>query len=62
MYKEIVNDLITLYNKLAPTGKEQAALVRLIHQMQFAGESNKDIVVTILHIMIDGIKENQWPK
>ena len=61
-YDAALQHLLTVYNLLAPTGKEQTAMVALVAEMQRERLTDKQIVRHVAGAIVDGVAYGNWPK
>ena len=61
-YSAMKEALLTVFNRLAPTGRNQEAMVRTVHEMERLNEPYKDVLLTIMRLTIDGLTQGNWPE
>ena len=61
MDKEYRQHLLTAINYLAPTGLVQARFVKMLHEMEEAGETEKYIARALVNALADGLNHGNWP-
>lgn len=57
-----VRVLLQAAMELSPTSVEQQAFTSLVHEMQREGEEEADVVITLLGLLLDGLRYGNWPK
>lgn len=58
---EAIQSLLTAFNLIAPTGKEQAAMVSRINEMRDWDASDPEIILGIANAIVDGLTYGNWP-
>lgn len=61
-YLAAKDHLLKLANIVSPTGVEQRAFVKLLHDMELADEPRHAVLKAIAMAIIDGLAYGNWPK
>jgi hypothetical protein len=59
-YAPIMQDLLTAFNRCAPTGQTQRAMTDAIHAMYTAGESHKAMLARVTAELHKGLTTGDW--
>ncbi len=62
VYQECKNHLLATYQYMCPTGKEYAAYVKSLHELELRGEDRKAIIKTLTGLLYDGLAYGNWGK
>jgi hypothetical protein len=60
--RHAVNQLLSAAYDLSPTGLEQEAFSRMVNEMRIAGESDREVALTLAGCIYDGLKKGNWPR
>lgn len=61
-YQQVKNAMLLAFNNVAPTGKEQRALVSMLHEAEHAKESNEAIILMLADAIANGLRYGNWPQ
>lgn len=55
-------EMLSLCQRLSPTGVEQAAFAKIYNDMRAEGETEKSIVCALVFSLLDGLEYGNWPE
>lgn len=55
-------DMLSMCQRICPTGVEQAGFAKLYNELRKAGESDATMVEQLAAALVDGLRHGNWPQ